>query len=787
MKAEKFAESGSEELLRILHVEHDQSDMDLCRMELKRSGLPFHLETATTREEFSEKLGSQEFHIVLADYRLPGWTGMDALLQIKQLELDVPLILVTGTLGDGLAVECIKLGITDYVLKDQLARLPLAIRRALKERELREAERQAVAALKEREEHYRILVENAPEAIVVLDVAAGTFVDCNSNALQLFGMSREELLKRSPWELSPAHQPDGRTSNGAAQVWVECALVGETPSFEWVYRNAKGEDVSCEVHLVRLPSEKRQLVRGNIVDIRERKRAEAALRESEVRYRGLVNNATYGIYWVTPEGKILHANPALVRMLGYESEAELLALETSESLYRDPEVRAKLLAEYKMQGKAEGRVEWKCKNGKTITVDVHGRGIRDVDRKGDCIEVVVEDVTERLALEKQLVQSQKFEAIGQLAGGISHDFNNMIGAIIGWADLGMEETETDSRVHRHFEKVRQQAARAASLTRQLLAFARRQILEPRDIDLNQSILETLSLLEKVIGSNIEIKTKLARNLPVVRADPTQIEQVVMNLCINARDAMPEGGSLLIETSKAVFDDAYCEAQPFARPGHYCMVCITDTGTGMDAATLDRIFEPFFTTKEMGKGTGLGLATVYGIIRQHNGFTHVYSEVGVGTTFRVYLPMGGAAKAATEKERYAEPARGGSETILVAEDHEGLREIARETLANQGYRVLMVSDGELAIQEFQANRDQIDLVMLDVVLPKVSGPEVYARIAAEKPETPVLFATGYSPDMAMLQKIQNQNLPVLQKPYSPRELAHKVRETLDQHSRVLSRP
>lgn len=779
--------TGEELLLRILHVEHDQSDMDLCRQELKRSGLRFHLETATTPQEFNEKLRAHQVHIVLADYRLPGWTGMDALAQIQKLNLDIPLILVTGTLGDGLAVECIKLGVTDYVLKDQMGRLPLAIRRALKEKELREAERKAAAALRESEEHYRILVENAPEAIVVLDVSKGVFIDCNGNAASLFGYSREQLLQKGPWELSPPHQLDGHTSAGAAMVWVERALAGEVPSYEWVHRNAKGEDIPCEVHLVRLPSPERQLVRGSIVNITERKRAEAALRESEARYRGLVNNATYGIYWVTSEGKILHANPALVRMLGYDSEVELLDLASSETLYRDPMIREKFLAEYRITGRAEGRVEWKRKNGKIITVDLHGRRISDLDSEKDCIEVVVEDVTERLALEKQLAQSQKFEAIGQLAGGISHDFNNMIGAILGWADLGMEETEVSSRLHRHFEKVRQQAERAASLTRQLLAFARRQILEPRNIDLNQSISETLSLLEKVIGSNIEIKTRLARDLPVARADPTQIEQVVMNLCINARDAMPEGGALLIETAKAVFDEQHCAVLPSARPGHYCMICITDTGTGMDAATLDRIFEPFFTTKEMGKGTGLGLATVYGIIRQHGGFTHVYSEVGVGTTFRVYLPMSPSAVARHAKEEERAPVRGGSETILVAEDHEGLREIARETLTQHGYRVLMVPDGERALREFENNRDSIDLMVLDVVLPKLSGPEVYARISAGKPDTPVLFATGYSADMAMLQKIQDQNLPVLQKPYSPRDLANKVRETLDQHSRMLSRP
>jgi len=285
-------------------------------------------------------------------------------------------------------------------------------------------------------------------------------------------------------------------------------------------------------------------------------------------------------------------------------------------------------------------------------------------------------------------------------------------------------------------------------------------------------------LEKVIGSNIEIKAKLAPNLTLVRADPTQVDQVLMNLCINARDAMPEGGRLIIETSEAVFDEKYCTAETRARPGHYTMLAVTDTGTGMDAATLDRIFEPFFTTKELGKGTGLGLATVYGIVSQHGGFLHVYSEVNVGTTFRVYLPVTPARETTPVNVEDSRPVRGGHETILIAEDHEGLRELARETLANLGYAIVLACDGEEAIRVFHANRDRIDLLILDVVLPKVNGPEAYNRICADKKDVPVIFATGYSPEMTLLDHAQEKGLTILQKPYVPRDLARRVRENLD---------
>ena len=770
--------------LRLLIVDDDRDDLELCLRTLKKSDLDYEAITALTREDFVRQLREHNVDIVLSDYRMKNWTGIDALSIVREIQPRAPLILLTGTLGDDLAVECIKSGITDYVLKHQLARLPVAIRRAQEERSLRDAEITAVRALRESEERYRILVENAPEAIVVLDGITEKFVDCNENALRLFGLSRAELLRRGPADLSPPRQPDGRDSAAAARENVGLAVAGKSFGFEWVHCDARGKEIPCEIHLVKLPSEEDRLVRGSIVDISDRKRSEAALRQSEARYHGLVNNSTYGIYWVTVDGELLDANPALARMLGYDSVAELLSIGRSRELYANPAERDKIHAEYLGAGRGHATVEWKRKDSKTITVRLNGWQAAGSERDKPCVEVIVEDVTEHIALEKQLVQAQKFEAIGQLAGGIAHDFNNMIGAIIGWADMGVEETAAAPRLRRYFDKVRQQADRAAALTRQLLAFARRQILEPRNVDLNLTVIETLSLLEKVIGSNISIQANCAPNLAVVRADPVQVEQVLMNLCINARDAMPDGGSLSVDTSNVTIDEEFCILQPLARPGQYIMLTVTDTGTGMDAATLDRIFEPFFTTKEMGKGTGLGLATVYGIIRQHGGFLHVFSQPGAGSTFRVYLPISTISEPRLPVVEDDKPV-GGQETLLVVEDHSGLREMAHETLVGLGYQVLLASDGEEAVQIFQAHSDEIDLALLDVMLPKLNGSEIYDRIHSQKPDLPVVFATGYSPDMALLQKAQEKNLPVLHKPYSPRDLARKVRETLDRRHRLVS--
>ena len=775
----EMPEAG-EKPLRLLMADDDPNDVELCLRYLRKCAVQFEVEHVSTPDAFARWLKDNPVDVVISDYRMNGWTGIDALAIVKNIQPEAPLILMTGTLGDERAVESIKAGVTDYILKGQLARLPMALKRAQEERGLRAAEARALRALRESENHYRTLVQNAPEAIVVLDVETGFFIDCNDNAGKLFQLSRDELLRRGPADVSPPLQPDGRTSSIAAMEQVSRAMRGEVPHFEWTHQNSREDHIPCEVHLVRLESAGRGLVRGSILDITERKSREAALRVSEARYRSLVNNAIYGIYWMEHDGRLLFANPALVRMLGYESEAEVLALNRSIGFYCSAAERDAARAKFLETSHVDATVNWKRKDGKTIHVRLNGHEVTHPENGDKCIEIIVEDVTERENLEKQLRQAQKFEAIGQLAGGIAHDFNNMIGAILGWADMGIDETEPGSRLHRHFQKVHQQGERAAALTRQLLAFARRQILEPRNVDLNSVVIDTLNLLEKVLGSNIEIRANLAPALSIVKADPVQIEQVVMNLCINARDAMPNGGTLNIDTNNATFDEKLCAMQPLANPGAYAALSVTDSGTGMDQDTLDRIFEPFFTTKEVGKGTGLGLATVYGIVRQHNGFVQVYSERGFGSTFRVYLPTASDIVDSTPVVETKTPVRGGSEMIIVAEDHEGLRHLAAETLSSFGYEVVVANDGEQALVEFERHRSRASLMLLDVVMPKLNGPEVYERICEIAPGFPVLFATGYSADIAMLQEAQSRGLPILQKPYAPRDLARKIREVLDRN-------
>jgi len=388
-----------------------------------------------------------------------------------------------------------------------------------------------------------------------------------------------------------------------------------------------------------------------------------------------------------------------------------------------------------------------------------------------------EERRERKRLEAHVHQLQKFEAIGRLAGGIAHDFNNVLGAILGWAELGYDEAEPDSHLRERFQKIREQGQRAAKLTSQLLAFARRQILQPRKVSLNTLVQEEISFLERVIGANIEIRVFAAEDLRVTLADPAQIDQVLMNLCLNARDAMPKGGTLIIETQNVEIGDEYCRSHAYASPGSYVLLSVSDTGTGMDTATVEQIFEPFFTTKELGRGTGLGLATVYGIVKQHGGFIYVYSEPGKGASFRIYLRAESGAHEPRESPRDAQRLRG-TETILLAEDHDGLRESVQEMLQALGYSVIPASNGAQAVDLFAANLNQIALVVMDVVLPSLSGPDAYCKMSALRHDIEVIFTTGYTSEAAALISLVEKGASILQKPYSLTALSQMIRRALD---------
>jgi PAS domain S-box-containing protein len=518
-----------------------------------------------------------------------------------------------------------------------------------------------------------------------------------------------------------------------------------------------------------------------VVEISERKRAEEAARLSEARNHDLVEHSVYGIFHASADGTFLDANPALLSILGCSQLEDLQALSLVRDIYRFPEQFLQHVADCRSRGLVHGaETEWRRRDGGIVTVRLHLRHLSGPG-EAETMEFIAEDVTELRAIERQLRQAQKFEAIGQLAGGVAHDFNNVVGAILGWAELGLDENQGRTKASERFARIKEQAERAAALTRELLAFSRRQVLQPKAIDLNTVTSGLISFLDKVISKNIELKVVTAP-LEAVKADPTQIEQVLMNLCLNARDAMPNGGRLIVETELVELDEAYARFYPGVTMGRYAVLSVSDTGMGMDAETRERIFEPFFTTKEKGKGTGMGLATVYGIVKQHGGFIHVYSEPSQGSLFRVYLPVleGGVAEGSPARVPASSAGElRGTETILIAEDHESIREMARQTLMSLGYRVLSAADGEEALR--LCTEDTPAIAILDVIMPKLGGVATAQKLTQNFRGLPVIFTSGYSQDSENVGAAANAHY--LQKPYSPMALGRQVREILDEIKRA----
>jgi PAS domain S-box-containing protein len=505
------------------------------------------------------------------------------------------------------------------------------------------------------------------------------------------------------------------------------------------------------------------------------------LHRSELNFRSLVTNAPYGICRCDAKGEILDANPAFLDMLHYSSTEELVGHHIYD-LYGDAEQWFDLADSLRASEPFKGlTAEWKRKDGNTIGVRVSGRSVMNGREEGIVFELFAEDITERRALEQQLRQSQKMEAVGRLAGGIAHDFNNLLMVISGYSEFLLERLGTEPSLRAPAQEIASAAERASSLTRQLLAFSRKQMLAPKIVDLNSVVTENLKMLTRMIGEDIDLVMVPAQNVWPVRADSGQIEQVIMNLAVNARDAMPAGGKFTIETSNVTLDDDYARFHAPLRPGDYVMIAISDTGNGMDAETQSHIFEPFFTTKGT-KGTGLGLSTVYGIIKQSGGYIWVYSEVGKGTTFKIYLPrvasVGETAVAqlpAAADSRAAEP---GTETILVVEDEANLRYLARQFLEKQGYRVIEAADGAVAMQIAVAHEGVIHLLLTDVIMPGMNGRELAQRISEIRPNVKVLYMSGYTENVVGHNGMLDAGVRLLQKPFNLRDLKSKVREVLD---------
>jgi len=632
-------------------VEDRAEDAELAIRELRRAALDCQTERVDEADAFRRALVEFRPDIVLADYTVPGFGGMAALEILKNDAPTIPLIVVTGSLDEETAAECIKAGAADYVLKTNLIRLEPAISGAM-----------------------------------------------------AFSQSQADKLV-----------------------------------------------------------------------------AESALRISERRFRALVEESWDAIALFAGDGTILYGSPATTRLLGYEL-TEFVGRNAMELIYPDDRAGV-LLRLQEVMAAPRTRVHVAArvvhKNGTWRYLEGVFTNLLDDPSVGAIVNNY-RDVTDRRILEEQVILSQKMEAIGRLAGGVAHDFNNILTAIGGYTDLLLADLPAGDHRRHDVEEIHHAAQRAAGLTHQLLAFSRRQVLQPKVINLNALVPDIEKMLRRLIGEDILFATVLHPRLGNVRADPGQLEQVIVNLAVNARDAMPDGGRLTIETRDVELDEVYATDHPSVKPGRYVMLAVTDTGVGMDEETKARIFEPFFTTKVRGKGTGLGLATVYGIVQQTGGHIWPYSEPGLGTTMRVYLPrVDDPADPIEHTGDAALGAVGGTETILVVEDEAPVRAVTRQLLQRNGYTVLEAADGPaaLALVDGEAGGRHIDLLLTDVIMPGMSGRELADQLIARRPNLRVLFMSGYTDDAVVRHGMLEPGLAYLEKPFRPPMLLKKVRGVL----------
>jgi len=892
--------------MRILMLEDNPTEAKLVELELRNGGIVFELKRVETRNDFISQLEEFKPQVILADFKLPAFTGMEAFGIIKEKGLDVPFIILSGTLGEDLAIEILKAGVTDYILKGNLSRLVPAVNRALADTKFQNERKQAEEALRESEEKYRALIETTNTGFVIIDLA-GKVLDANDEYARLTGHERrDEILGRSVVEWTAEYDRERNataveqcvqqgfvrnleldyavthgqiipvesnatlvTAKNGPQILALCHDITErkraeenllriqaavesagdaiglyTPHGVHFYHNQSFTDLFGysieELHkplgptilyadamiarevfktimqgnpwrgeIMMVAKSGRQfpvILRANVIkddkgniigligihtDITVRKRTGKALQESEKKYSTLFETSTDAIMMLTRDG-FFDGNQATLDLFEFSSKEDFVKMHPSElSPPTQPDGKDSLIASLQhietAFAKGSDFFEWvhKKKDGTLFSAEVRLSSLKLDEKK--VLQALVCDITERkqaeqqmLSLQSQLQQSQKMEAIGQLAGGVAHDFNNLLTVISVQAQLALRGLLEGDPLKEKLKDIEQAADRAANLTRQLLAFSRRQILEMKVINLNVILMDMGKMLKRVIGEDIEFKTQLAEDLGLVKADPGQMEQVILNLAVNAKDAMPQGGKLFLETANVELDQDYTRSHLGVVPGAYVLLSVIDTGIGMSMEVKEQIFDPFFTTKEKGKGTGLGLSTVYGIVKQSGGDIYVYSEPNKGTTFKIYLPRVFELPEALKKETREEVPRG-RERILVVEDSPIVRRLAVEILRKQGYRVLEANEGGEALVMCEKDNDPIDLILTDIVMPNIGGPELIERLRQVRKDFKVLYMTGYTDEKIVNHGVLVEGIELIHKPFTIQKLAQKVREVLDKNS------
>ncbi len=749
--------------MRILYFVDDEREAERARSKLIESGIEHDGVTVKGWDDFVNSVQENLLDLVLCGFPREGIDEMAAFAVVREHADDLPFIFMCDPAAEPEAVEALGAGVTDYVLGNQSARLAGVVRRAIRERESAGRLRRSEVALEEKERRYRHLFEQVSDVIMILDAATGRVLDVNPAGVGLYGYSQEEFRELRLTDLSEEPFETVATFRD---------LVGgavDSPPLR-LHRRRDGSLFPAQINASASSDAGRPVVVGFLKQPPDHPRSE------EERYRLLFERNVAGVYRSTISGDLLDCNESFARIFGYSTRTQAVAGGAA-VLYDSPEVRQKLIDELVRAGAVSAWEQpMRRSDGARVWALVSATLIEGVSGYKSTIEGSVIDLTERRRLEGRLAQVQKLEAVGQLAGGIAHDFNNLLQAISASADALRSSHPLETAGGRDLTTIQQTVERGAELTRRLLAIGRGQVLEMKAVDLSQLITQELKILRRVIPEDVDIVFTPPADLPTIVADRGQLAQVLLNLVLNARDAMPNGGRIGLDASKVVLDAEDTLARPGVSKGPHIRLTVTDTGTGMGATVLARIFEPFFTTKLHGRGSGMGLATVYGIVTQHGGFVEVRSEPGKGSAFDVFLRVASSQPSSPPAVR-SESVAGGDETVLLVEDDRAVRGAVARILAELGYAVIEASNGAEALRELEKGRSAVDLVISDVVMPRMGGLELLARARDTKPDIPFLFSTGYADGTLRDQLSRQTSVSFIAKPFRLEEIARSVRGAL----------
>ncbi len=759
--------------LAVLIVEDDESDADLVLRLLRKADYDLTWQRVDTADQMRSALAAREWDIIISDYNLPQFDGFAALVLLQETQRDIPFIVLSATMTEQTAVDLMKAGARDYIVKARKTRLVPAIARELISRDMRRNKQKSEQALLAANRELTLLYNNLPYAMFSLDVAAKKMLQASAGHQAVFGYPPADFLKKPGlWYELIVREDKPIVDAGNAKL-----AAGETVQHEFRIVRPDGETRWIQALIMPTLGAGDKLVRidGIASDITESKK----ITETQAQLAAIIGSSNDAIMGVSLNGNITSWNRGAERVFGYKPE-EIIGRSITLLVPDDRTSEGLEIVKRVLRGETVRNFETvrKHSSGKLIDISLSVSPIINAQGEITALAGISRDITDRDKLQEQLRQSQKLEAFGQLAGGVAHDFNNLLMVINGNLEILQNEMASGNPVAGFIADIRDAAQKAQALTKQLLAFSRKQVLAPKVLDLNEVVSRTENMLARLIGEDIRLHSILDPALYRVRIDASQLDQVLINLAVNARDAMPRGGTLTFETRNLEWPSGDRETEPDLEPGSYVMLSVSDNGIGMNAALRAKVFEPFFTTKPLGTGTGLGLATVFGIVKQSGGHIQLYSEEGVGTSFKIYLPAVFESESPQAKSENSMKTLGGTETILLVEDEAAVRKIVKRTLESRGYHVIEAVNGEDAIRLSETHKGKIHLLVTDVIMPEMGGRQLAQILRDRTPGFRVLFMSGYTDDAVVRHGIIHETESFLQKPFSSAALIGKVRAMLD---------